>query len=86
MEVDYLDLKALIGIVDFSIENGKEADVEFYQRVKMDLQPFSVMLPLLEFAKRSTLTIPMFLAMDLNSIVREFGNIPKQILHSNKQK
>lgn len=84
MEFDYVDLKALGDIVDFAIENGKDVNVEFYERVKLDIQPFIVMLPLLKFAKRSTISIPMMLVMDLNSIVREFGNLPKGILHGKK--
>lgn len=79
MEVDYLDLEALQGIVNYAVREGGD-NTEFYQRVQYDLRAFTVMLPLLKFAKRSSITIPMFLAMDLNSIVREFGDLPKELL------
>lgn len=79
MEVDYLDLEALQGIVNFAVNQGGE-HTEFYQRVQNDLKAFTVMLPLLKFAKRSSITIPLFLAMDLNSIVREYGEYPRSML------
>ena len=72
MEVNYLDLQRLILIVNFAISKNDE-NVEFYKTVRESLEPFSVMEPLLKFARKSTLTIPTFIAMDLNSIVREFG-------------
>lgn len=79
MEVDYLDLEKLQGIVNFAVKQGGD-NVEFYQRVQNDLKAFTVMLPLLQFARRSSISIPMFLAMDLNSIVREYGEYPLSLL------
>lgn len=72
MEVNYLDLQRLILIVNFAISKNDE-NVDFYNTVRESLEPFSVMEPLLKFARKSTLTIPTFIVMDLNSIVREFG-------------
>lgn len=74
MEVDYLDLKSLRDIVAFAVSNGDATNKEFYENVQRALQPFSVMLPLLEFAKNSKIILPFQLAMDLNSVVKEFGD------------
>lgn len=80
MEIDYLDLQKLIDLVNYAAKKGKEPHREFYMTVKDSLQPFAVMLPLLKFAKRSTLTLPNSLAMDLNSLVREYGEVRLEVL------
>lgn len=86
MEIDYLDLEKLIGIVDYAVENGKPEHIEFYQTVRRAFSVYAMMAPLLNFAKRSTISIPFQLAMDLNSIVLTFGRLPKDILKSSKPK
>ena len=72
MEIDYLDLQRVILLVNFAISKN-DSNVEFYNTVKETLQPYAVMLHLLQFAQKSKLTIPTLIAMDINSIVREFG-------------
>lgn len=72
MQLSYYALVRIEKLLDFAIEQAEEK--EFYQQVKSDMQPYIKMIPLAKFAgpDHGLVDVPLFRAMDVNSIVIEF--------------
>lgn len=72
MQLSYYALVRIEKLLDFAIEQAEEK--EFYQQVKSDMQPYIKMIPLANFVgpDHGFVDVPLFRAMDVNSIVIEF--------------